>query len=187
MAVLLGVTAWRLCIGLLALYYAQTGKEETMSSESLSYLSNVGTGIGFLALAAYPAFVGGRRHEPRSAWLRSALTVMMVLVGFVFVVGMGEEPDGPHAVVPLLVLTDWLFVGRNQLRTKGWEPLTWIAFPLLYLFYHQANDLPLYDGILDDESIGTMVPILLAATILFGYVLYGVAMARKAATRDRPY
>ena len=182
-AVLLGTSLWRVGIGSLALYYAQTGKEETMSSESLSYLSNVGTGVGFLALATYPLLVGGRRHEPRTAWLRGALTIMMLLVGLVFVVGMGGEPDGPHAVVPALVTVDWLLVGRSQFRTRAWEPLTWIAFPLLYLFYHQANDVPLYEDILGEESFGTAVPALLAGSIVLGYVLWGAVLVRRAATR----
>jgi hypothetical protein len=183
--VLVGVTAWRLLIGGLALYYAQTGKEETMSSESLSYLSNVGVAIGFLVLAVYPFFVAGRRHEPRTAWLRGALTIMMLLVGLVFTVGMGEEPDGPHAVIPALVTIDWLFVGRSQFRTRWWEPPTWIAFPLLYLFYHQSNDIPLYEDILGEENIGTMVPILLAGCIVLGYLLYGAVLIRRAASRGR--
>ncbi|HEY8524468.1 MAG TPA: hypothetical protein VIL48_05875 [Acidimicrobiales bacterium] len=174
---------WRVGVGALALYYAQTGKEETMSSESLSYLSNVATGIGFLALAAYPLLVGGRRHEPRSAWLRGALTILMLLVGLVFTIGMGGELDGPHAVIPALVTVDWLFVGRNQFRTRAWEPLTWIAFPLLYLAYHRANDLGLYEDILGEEAIGTAVPALLVATIALGYVLWGAALLRRALTR----
>jgi hypothetical protein len=179
----MGATLWRLGIGSLALYYAQTGKEETMSSESLSYLSNVGVGVGFLALAVYPLLVGGRRHEPRTAWLRGALTIMMLLVGLVFVVGMGGDPDGPHAVIPALVTIDWLFVGRSQFRTRFWEPVTWIAFPLLYLYYHQSNDVPLYEDILGEENIGTMVPILLAGCVVLGYLLYGAALIRRAVTR----
>jgi hypothetical protein len=182
-AVLLGTALWRVGIGSLALYYAQTGKEETMSSESLSYLSNVGTGAGYLALAAYPLLVGGRRHEPRTAWLRGALTITMLLVGLVFIVGMGGDPDGPHAVIPALVTIDWLFVGRNQFRTRAWEPITWIVFPLAYLFYHQANDVPLYEDILGEESFGTYVPALLAGSIVLGYVLWGAVLVRRAATR----
>lgn len=154
-----------------------------MSSESLSYLSNVGVGVGFVVLAAYPALVGGRRHEPRSAWLRGAMTIMMLLVGIVFVIGMGEEPDGPHAVIPTLVTLDWLFVGRNQFRTRGWEPFTWILFPLLYLFYHQSNDVPLYEDILGEEQIGTMVPALLAGCVTLGYLLWAAVLVRRAASR----
>jgi hypothetical protein len=182
-AVLLGVIVWRLGIGGLALYYAQTGKEETMSSESLSYLSNLGVGIAFLALAGYPLVVGFRRAEPGTAWLRGAATVSMLLVGFVFVLGMGEDPDGPHAVIPLLVLADWLFVGRSQFRTRWWEPPTWTVFLLAYLWYHQSNDVPLYEDILGEENIGTMVPAFLAGCIVLGYVLWGAALLRKVATR----
>lgn len=179
-ATLLVVTLWRLAIGGAALYFASTGKEETMSSESLSYLSNMGVGYGYLALAAYPLLVGARRHEPRTAWLRGALTVMMLLVSFMFVLGMGGEPDGPHAVIPILVLVDWLFVGRSQFRTRAWEPPTWTVFLLAYLYYHQSNDVPLYDEILGEENFGTMVPLFLAGTVVMAYVLYGAALFRRA-------
>lgn len=181
---LVAATIWRIGIGGAALHYAAEGKDETMSPDSLSYLSNVGVGIGSLALAAYPILVGGRRHEPRSGWLRGALTVMMLLVGLVFVLGMGQDPDGPHAVIPTLVLVDWLFVGRNQFRSRVWEPLTWIAFPLAYLFYHRANDLSLYPDILGEDNIATMVPILLVGCILVGYLLLGAALMRRAVTRS---
>jgi hypothetical protein len=180
--VLLSTMLWRLAISGLALHYAQTGREETMSSESLSYLSNLGVAAGFFVLAAYPVAVGGRRHEPRTAWLRGALTIMMLLVGLVFTVGMGESPDGPHAVIPALVTIDWLLVGRNQFRTRWWEPFTWIAFPLAYLLYHQSNDIPLYEDILGEDQIGTMVPVLLAGCFVLGYLLHGAALLRRAAT-----
>lgn len=153
-----------------------------MSSESLSYLSNVGVAVGFLLLAAYPLVTGGRRHEPRTAWLRGALTITMLLVGLVFTIGMGQEADGPHAVIPALVTLDWLAVGRNQFRTRWWEPFTWIAFPLLYLVYHQSNDIPLYEDILGDDQIGTTVPALLVGCIALGYLLIGAAQLRRAAT-----
>ena len=182
-ATLVAVTAWRLAIGGAALSFAAGGKDETMAPESLSYLSNVGVGVGFLALAAYPLLVGGRRHEPRSAWLRGALTVMMVLVAAVFIGGMGGEADGPHAVTPALVLVDWLFVGRSQFRTRWWEPPTWIAFLLAYLFYHRANDLGLYPDILGEDQIGTMVPIMLGFSVVLAYVLHGAALLRRSVSR----
>jgi hypothetical protein len=182
--VVVGVVVWRLGIGGLALYYAQTGKEETMSSESLSYLSNLGVGVAFLALAGYPLLVGGRRSEPRSAWLRGAATVTMLLVGVTFVALMGEEADGPHAVIPALVLADWLFVGRSQFRTRWWEPPTWTVFLLVYLWYHQSNDVPLYEDILGEEHIGTMVPAFLAGTVVVGYLLWAAVMVRRSVAGD---
>lgn len=176
-------TLWRLGIAGLAWHYASTGVEETMSDESLSYLSNVGVSWGYLILALYPLVVLGRRHEPRTGWLRGSLTVMMLLVGFVFVLGMGEDPDGPHAVIPTLVLLDWLFVGRNQARTRWWEPPTWTAFLLAYLYYHQSNDVPLYPEILGDDKIGTMVPAFLIGSIIVAYLIWGLAVLRiKVAT-----
>lgn len=178
--VLVLATLWRLGIGSLALYYAQTGRDETMATESLSYQSNVAVGVGFLALAAYPLVVAGRRHEPRSAWLRGTLTITMLLVAAVFMAGMGGEPDGPHAVIPALVLVDWLFVGRSQFRTRWWEPPTWTVLLIAYLVYHRANDLGLYPDILGEDRIGTTVPLLLAGCIGLGYLLHGAATVRRA-------
>jgi hypothetical protein len=155
-----------------------------MSSESLSYLSNLGVGLAFLALAGYPLLVGGRRTEPRSAWLRGAATVTMLLVGGTFVGLMGEEADGPHAVIPMLVLVDWLFVGRSQFRTRWWEPPTWTVFLLVYLWYHQSNDVPLYEDILGEENIATMVPAFLAGTIFLGYLLWAAVLVRKSSAGD---
>jgi hypothetical protein len=183
----LGAGAWRLVIGGLALNYAATGKEETMSSESLSYLSNHWTGLAFLALGGYAIIVGllgGREPAPWAAslttWLRAVMTVTMLLVGFVFVLGFGEDPDGPHAVIPILVLLDWLFVGKGQFRVRWWQPPTWTVFLLWYLWYHQTNDVPLYPEILGDDEIGTMVPLFLAGTIVMGYLLWGLVAIRKA-------
>lgn len=158
-----------------------------MSSESLSYLSNLWTGVVFACLAGYAlvvALVGGR--EPAAwlagitTWLRGVMTVTMLLVGFVFVLGFGEDPDGPHAVIPILVALDWLFVGRGQFRVRWWQPPTWTAFLLWYLWYHQTNDVPLYDDILGEDNIGTMVPAFLAGTVVLGYLLWGAVAIRKA-------
>ena len=179
-----GVVLWRLGIGGLALSYARTGREETMSSESLSYLSNLGVGLAFLALAAYPVLVGGRATEPRSAWLRGAATVTMLVVGITFAGLMEEAADGPHAVIPALVLVDWLFVGRSQFRTRWWEPPTWTAFLLVYLGYHQSNDVPLYEDMLGEENIATMVPAFLAGAIALGYVLWAAVLVRRAVAGD---
>lgn len=35
--------------------------------------------------------------------------------------------------LPLLVLVDWLFIGRAQTRVRWWWPLVWIVGPLAYL------------------------------------------------------
>jgi hypothetical protein len=175
-----GAVAWRALIGGLALHYALDGRDESLGSESLSYLSNLGTGICYLALAAWPLLMLGRRTEPKTAWLRSTVMIMMMLVMFVWIPGMGEEFDGPHGIIPTLVILDWLFVGRSQFRAKWWEPPTWTAFLLAYLVYHRSNDLTYYPDILGEDVIATMVPLMLGATILIAYLFFGAAKLRKA-------
>lgn len=170
---------WRAVIGILALRFAGDGLGENLSSESLSYLSNRAVGFIYLGLAVYPVVFLLRRAEPRTAWVRGACTIMMTVVAVVFL-GWGEAPDGPHAVIPALVLIDFLFVGRSQFRARWWEPPTWIAFLLVYLVYHRANDLGLYEGILGEDNIGTAVPVMPIGCIVINYILFGLIKARQA-------
>lgn len=178
--------AWRATIGILALKYAHDGVnvDENLSPDSLSYLSNRAVGFIYLGLAAYPVVTLFKRAEPSTAWIRNTTMMMMLVVGLVFVIGMGEDPDGAHAVIPSLVVIDGLFVGRSQFRARWWEPPTWTAFLLVYLWYHRTNDLSLYPDILGEDKIGTMVPAMLAGTVIFAYVFWGITRARKAVSKS---
>lgn len=40
--------------------------------------------------------------------------------------------------------------------------------------------MPLYDEILGEENIGTMVPAFLAGTVVLGYLLFGAVLLRRA-------
>src|ERR1051326_1580157 len=77
-AVLFGVTVWRLVI----VIFAITGFGMAIADggawvrlAALSQQASLVTAICYVLLLLYPAFTGGRRHEPNSPWLRGQLTV----------------------------------------------------------------------------------------------------------------
>ncbi|WP_176879705.1 hypothetical protein [Prauserella marina] len=154
----------------------------------LSQQASLLVGVVYTGLLCYPLFTGGKAHEPRSPWLRGAMTVLLLLVAVTFLTIMGGSLDETwslfeHLLTPLVVLIDWAVVGRNQANVKWWHPLTWIVFPVAYLIYYLAADVGLYRGFLDPDSSGFAGTILgfLAAVIVAGYVLYGVAKLKAAA------
>ena len=48
---------------------------------------------------------------------------------------MGYTPANMllHLVVPLLAMTDWLLIGRDQAQVRWWQPFAWLAYPAAYL------------------------------------------------------
>lgn len=191
-AVLAGVSVWRLAIIACALYGFSdaTGWEENF--EGLSQQASLATGVIYTGLLLYPAFTGGRRHEPRSPWLRGATTVLLLLVAGTFFGIMGGDLDYlpfEHIYTPLIVLVDWLFVGRNQGAARWWHPLTWIAFPLAYLVYFLSAEIyrSLYSFLdPDGDEFAAMIGGLLAGVIVTGYLLYGAGKLKAAVRRPQP-
>ncbi|GAA1219411.1 hypothetical protein [Prauserella alba] len=185
--VLAGVSVWRLLVAGCALYGVGNATGWSENFEALSQLASLLAGIVYLGLLAYPLFTGGRRHEPQSAWLRGATTVLLLLVAGAFFGLMGGDPGYlpfEHIVTPLLVLVDWCVVGRSQAATRWWHPLTWIAFPLAYLVYYLAADLSMY-GFLDpgDDAFAGMIAMLLVSVVAVGYLLYGIGKLGGAVRR----
>jgi hypothetical protein len=185
-AVLIGLSLWRLVIVGCALYGFSDATGWSENFEGLSQQASLATGIIYIGLLLYPVFTGGRRYEPRSPWLRGATTVLLLLVAGTFFGIMGGDFDYlpfEHVYTPLVVLIDWLFVGRNQAATKWWHPLTWIAFPLAYLAYFLAAEIyqSLY-SFLDPEGdeFAGMIGGLLVGTIVVGYLLYGTGKLKGA-------
>ncbi|MFB9903767.1 hypothetical protein [Allokutzneria oryzae] len=179
--VLAGVSAWRLLIAVFALYGFSDATGWTRNFEGLSQQASLFTGIVYIGLLLYPLFTRGQRHEPESPWLRGATTVLLLLVmGTFFGVMGGSLKSQPfeHLWTPLVVLIDWIFVGRNQARTKWWHPLTWIAFPLAYLVYFLSAEVyrSLYRFLNPTKSgFAVTVLVFLVAVIAVGYALYGIA------------
>ncbi len=185
-AVLVGVSLWRLAIIGCALYGFSDATGWSANFEGLSQQASLATAVVYIGLLLYPVFTGGRRHEPRSPWLRGATTVLLLLVAGTFFGIMGGDFDYlpfEHVYTPLIVLVDWLFVGRNQAAAKWWHPLTWIAFPLAYLGYFLSAEVyqylyPFLDP--DGDEFGAMIGGLLVGVIVVGYLLYGTGKLKGA-------
>jgi hypothetical protein len=185
-AVLIGVSLWRLAIIGCALYGFGDATGWSENFEGLSQQASLATGIIYTGLLLYPVFTGGKRHEPRSPWLRGATTVLLLLVAGTFFGIMGGDFDYlpfEHVYTPLIVLVDWLFVGRDQAAAKWWHPLTWIAFPLAYFVYFLAGGIyqSLYSFLdPDGEEFAAVVGGLLFGVVVIGYLLYGAAKLKGA-------
>jgi hypothetical protein len=85
-----------------------------------------------------------------------------------------------HVVVPVLALSDWLLVGRDQAQVRLWQPLVWLAYPAAYLalalavLNHVGRRAPYY--FLDPDTVGTAsvvvnICVLAGGTLALGYAL----------------
>lgn len=183
---LIAVTAWRLLIAGCAFFgFAAAADRMFDPWPELSQQASVFTGSVYLGFALYPLLTGGRRHEPRSPWLRGATTVLMVLVAVTYFSVMDGRIDQTwslfeHLITPLLVLADWLMVGRNQAAVRWWHPISWIALPLAYAVYVNVADVRVYQGMLEigDPDFAWIAPAFIAAILAIGYLLYATGRAR---------
>jgi hypothetical protein len=192
--VLVGVTAWRLAVAACA-FIGLGGALSAMSDPwpALSQQASAFAGVVYLGLALYPLVTGGRAHEPRSPWLRGATAVLLLLVCVTYLTVIDGSLDEPwsmfeHLVTPLVVLADFVLVGRDQVNVRWWHPLTWVVFPAAYLVYYVAADLGLYGSFLDPRAgdfLGVVAAFLLAI-VAAGYVLYGIAKAVGTVRAARP-
>lgn len=185
--VLAGVTVWRALIVVFAIYGFSMATGWTDNFDALSQQASLFTGVVYTFLLLYPLFTQGRRHEPRSPWLRGATTVLMVLVSVTFLTVLGGALDDQpfeHLWTPLVVLADWLFVGRNQANTKWWHPLSWLVFPLVYLVYYLSAGVVLYDFLHpSDGALGGVITGFLIALAALGYLLLGTGKLKAAVRR----
>jgi hypothetical protein len=173
-----GVLVWRLFVagcGFFGFFLAVSRLNDPLNA--LSQQASLLTGVVYTGLAVYPLVKG--RSEPRSPWLRGAMTVVLLLVCVTYMTllsGNLSRVDSlfEHMITPLAVLADILFVGRNQRAIKWWYPLTWLGYPLLYLIYYVAADLTLYGRFLnpDRPSFPGVVAGFIVALLALGYLLY---------------
>lgn len=183
---LVGVTAWRLLVSAFG-FVGFGAAVATMRDPwpALSQQASLLTGVVYLGLALYPLFTGGRTHEPRTPWLRGAMCVLLLLVAGTYLTLMSGDLGSVHSLfehllTPLVVLADWVLVGRNQARVRWWHPVSWLVFPLAYLVYFMVERPRLYRGFLNPDSgdFPATVAGFLVAVLAAGYVLYGIAKLR---------
>jgi hypothetical protein len=119
--------------------------------------------------------------------IRGAVVLYVLIAGVIwnlFLTGksMGYTPANMllHVVVPVLALTDWLLVGRDQARVRWWQPVAWLAYPAAYLalalavLNHVGRRAPYY--FLDPSSVGAAsvvvnVCVLTGGALVLGYTL----------------
>lgn len=193
--VLVGVTLWRLVIvgfALTGLFAAIEKSSDAGSAlRALSQQASLLAAVVYGLLCLYPLFTGLRFHEPKSPWLRGATTVTLLLVASVFLTMLSGDVSETwslfeHLLTPLIVLVDYLVVGRNQGNARGWTPVTWLAFPLAYLFYYNAAELEIYESDFtlrfDNSDFMSYFPGFVAGLLFAGYVLWAVGKVKAAAS-----
>jgi hypothetical protein len=184
---LVGVTVWRLVVatcGFVGFGAAVAAMDDPWSA--LSQQASLFTGVVYLGLALYPFLAGA--PEPRSPWLRGATCVLLLLVAGTYMSLMEGDLGSVHSLfehllTPLVVLVDWVLVGRNQAAVRWWHPLSWLVFPLAYLVYFMVDRPLLYRGFLNPDSgdFPGMVAAFTVAVLAAGFVLYGIAKTRAQA------
>ncbi|MBC6456626.1 hypothetical protein [Actinomadura sp. HBU206391] len=189
------LSLWRLLIVAFALVGISTVPGGGFGQlQYLSQFASLVAAIVYVALLVYPLFTRGRRHEPRTPWLRGATTVLLALVSVAFLTMLsGDLSDTSslfeHLLTPLVVLIDWIAVGSDQRNVRWWFPITWLAMPLAYLVFYVAyvgDGLPLYPFLdPNDADFAGIVLAFLTGVLAFGYVLYGIGKLRAAVSGSR--
>jgi hypothetical protein len=192
--VLAGVSIWRLLIVASAFtgFFAAMSRGKFSSlMPALSQQASLLVGIVYIGLLLYPLFTAGRRHEPHSAWWRGAMVILLVLVCVTYIAIIGGDLDSvwsmfEHLITPLLVLVDFLAVGRNQTAVKWWHPITWLAFPLAYLIYYLSAGLRFYGSFLNPAKsmFPGVIAGFIAALLALGFLLYAFGKIKKSAARQ---
>jgi hypothetical protein len=172
------VVLWRLLVASSgAAGVALAARQYDVWWTALSQLSSLAVAVAYLGLAV---------REPRSPWLRGALTTDLLLVSLAYLPmenGNLLEPYSilEHMVTPALVVADFALVGRNQHLVRWWHPFAWVVPPGIYLAWYVGADLDTYSA-LDPHRPATFaehVGVLLAL-VLVGFVIY--ASGRRRAT-----
>jgi hypothetical protein len=139
-----------------------------------------------LAAAYYLWTLAWPRADARVG-IRGAMVLYVLIAGVIwnlFLTGysMGYTAANMllHLVVPVLALTDWLLVGRDQAQVRWWQPVAWLAYPAAYLalalvvLNKAGRRAPYY--FLDPDTVGTAsvvlnVCVLGGGALVLGYTL----------------
>jgi hypothetical protein len=200
LGVLAGVSLWRALIITFALVGFTSvpnggGFGGTEQINNFAYLTQQGsflTALVYSCLLIYPLFTGGRRHEPRAPWLRGALTVVMTLICITYMTMLGGSLSDTadqfeHLLTPIVVVLDWIVVGRAPAAGRWWFPLTWLVFPLGYLLFYidYVGDGPPLYPFLRPGSERFLIVVLgfLLGVLGIGYLMYGIGKLRGALSR----
>jgi len=176
------VALWRLAVACSAAAgVALAAREYDVWWTALSQLANLAVAGAYLGLAI---------REPRSPWLRGALVTVMLLVALAYLPMQNGNLLEPwsvleHVVTPVLVVVDFLVVGRNHHRVRWWHPLTWLVPPAAYLVWYVGGDLDVYAALDPAQSAAFLerVAVLLALVLLTGFWAYAVGFRRRSRVR----
>jgi hypothetical protein len=142
--------------------------------------------VNVLAAAYYLWTLAWPRADARVG-IRGAVVLYVLIAGVIwnlFLTGysMGYTPANMllHVVVPVLALTDWLLVGRDQAQVRWWQPVAWLAYPTAYLalalvvLNNAGRRAPYY--FLDPDTVGTAtvvmnICVLAGGALMLGYTL----------------
>jgi hypothetical protein len=147
---------------------------------TFTYQANVLAAAYYLWSLAWP------RADARVG-VRGAVVLYVLIAGVIwnlFLTGhsMGYTPANMllHSVVPVLALTDWLLVGRNQTQVRWWQPVAWLAYPAAYLalalavLNHVGRRAPYY--FLDAGTVGTASVVMNVCVLAGGALALGYAL-----------
>jgi hypothetical protein len=176
----------------LAVVFALVAVATSTRSGLLWRLSTFTYQANVLAAAYYLWALAWPRADARIG-VRGAVVLYVLIAGVIwnlFLTGhsMGYTPANVllHVVVPVLALSDWLLVGRDQTQVRWWQPLVWLAYPAAYLalalavLNHIGRRAPYY--FLDPHTVGTAsvvtnICVLAGGTLALGYALLGINRA----------
>ncbi len=142
--------------------------------------------VNVLAAAYYLWTLAWPRADARVG-IRGAVVLYVLIAGVIwnlFLTGysMGYTPANMllHVVVPVLALTDWLLVGRDQAQVRWWQPVAWLGYPTAYLalalvvLNNAGRRAPYY--FLDPDTVGAAtvvmnICVLAGGALMLGYTL----------------
>lgn len=180
---LLPLTAWRLTVAGSALTgVLLAALQHDVWWTALSQLVSLAVGATYLALAALPHVTG--RAEPRSGWLRGALTTAVLLVALAYLPMQNDNLTDPyslfeHVLTPALVTLDHLLVARSP-APRRWHAPSWLLPPAAYLTWYVAGDLAVYDALDPRRTTAFVGSVTLLAVLTLAVALAVAAIVGRA-------
>ena len=127
------------------------------------------------------------------AWCRGASTTYAVVTAVIYQVLLSGNLDSTsslleHAVVPALVVIDWVVFGPGRVSQRWWTAMSWLILPICYLgvYYNvrKPSGEPLYPFLNPDAaSFWRWVAIMIAVFVVVGFAVWAVGLLRAAAAR----